>query len=438
MYAAGRGGGPHASLKALSVLELSANPLPSGWIDLSKTARLDDFRRMVSQVQGSSEHFEAKVILVGRGRVGKTCLLDASRGRVPRQNQSSTEGIDIERIPIVGTHQGRPVTLNFWDFGGQSKYEITHQFFFTPDTVYLVLWEPRTGPEAVEAWLELIHQRVGPSARVILVKSHAVSDDRSIDLPRQDLLERYGSMISGFFEVDTFVEDSRGNRHGVNALLARIAELACSWPHSMPPDWIDARTAIRELADSWITIDEFRRITRSRGLDDGDSATLLRLMNIHGHVVSYDWTPSDLEGTRAILDEIVVLRPEDLAKAIGFVLTDPAVNQNRGVLEHTELARIWAARQDPPVFPREIHVDLVRLMERYDVCHRLRDHHGRFVPRSLVPQLLGAVQEPANLPWSPGQQSDGIATEVNVVVSPQSELRGLFTLGNSSAPSLLA
>ena len=73
---------------------------------------------------------EAKLILIGEGEVGKTCLMDALLGR-PWKEHDTTHGIEIKPIKVIDPDNKKEITLNGWDFGGQQVYRPTHQLFFS-------------------------------------------------------------------------------------------------------------------------------------------------------------------------------------------------------------------------------------------------------------------------------------------------------------------
>jgi internalin A len=74
---------------------------------------------------------EAKLILVGRGAVGKTSIVNRLvHGKFRVENK--TEGIKITEWPLAVGKAKDEVRLNVWDFGGQEIMHATHQFFLTP------------------------------------------------------------------------------------------------------------------------------------------------------------------------------------------------------------------------------------------------------------------------------------------------------------------
>jgi internalin A len=84
--------------------------------------------------QGMEYLYEAKMLIVGQPRAGKTSLrhklLDS---KLPLPNEEeTTRGIDINRLTFdVADKNGNPRAFyyNVWDFGGQHIYQTTHQFF---------------------------------------------------------------------------------------------------------------------------------------------------------------------------------------------------------------------------------------------------------------------------------------------------------------------
>ncbi|MGE5610297.1 MAG: GTP-binding protein, partial [Bacillota bacterium] len=70
---------------------------------------------------------EAKMILVGRGEVGKTSLVRRLLGKGFDPKQGKTQGIQIAPWPLsLRPHE--KVLLHIWDFGGQEIMHATHQF----------------------------------------------------------------------------------------------------------------------------------------------------------------------------------------------------------------------------------------------------------------------------------------------------------------------
>ena len=68
----------------------------------------------------STYDYEVKLILLGNGAVGKTCLLNALLDNFFDVEQSKTEGIDI--VDWMAEKEGHKICFHIWDFGGQEIY----------------------------------------------------------------------------------------------------------------------------------------------------------------------------------------------------------------------------------------------------------------------------------------------------------------------------
>ena len=139
------------------------------------------------------------------------------------------QDLDLQNNQLTALPAETVIQFNCWDFGGQAVYRVTHQFFFSPRAVYLLLWEPRMGVEQgqVEAWLKLLRLRVGETAKVIVVSTHCRSGERIARIDKPVFQRDFGKMIVAFHEVDSLVPDpATGEMVGVAELKELIAETA--------------------------------------------------------------------------------------------------------------------------------------------------------------------------------------------------------------------
>ena len=97
-----------------------------------------------------------------------------------------------------------------------------------------------------------------------------------------------------------------------------------------------------------------------------------------------------------------------MTKAISLVLEDEVTRERQGILEHTELVRIWAVDEQGQPYHSTLHPIFLRLMERFDLCYQIAPEWSmQPVTRSLIPQLL-PYQPPSSLPvWSTEDMSAG-------------------------------
>ena len=150
-----------AKLAKLDSINLDDNPLNSELAAVYNDG-LDAVKRYLrAKAEAQVILNEAKLILIGEGEVGKSCLLGALRGDEWVEKRDTTHGIEIKPVKANDPATGTEITLNGWDFGGQRVYRPTHQLFFSAPAVYLVVWKPREGPQQgfVKEWLKLVKHR---------------------------------------------------------------------------------------------------------------------------------------------------------------------------------------------------------------------------------------------------------------------------------------
>jgi Leucine-rich repeat (LRR) protein len=177
-----------AQLKYLKIIDLNGNPL-NPELDAAHNEGIEAIKRYLrAKLAAQVKLNEAKLILIGEGEVGKSCLLGALRGDPWVENNPTTHGIEIKPVKVTDPNTGTEITLNGWDFGGQRVYRPTHQLFFSAPAVYLVVWKPREGPQQgfVKEWITLIKHRA-PEAKILVVATHGGPKQRQPDIDRQEI-----------------------------------------------------------------------------------------------------------------------------------------------------------------------------------------------------------------------------------------------------------
>ena len=300
-------------LKNGLTLDLSGNPLLNPLRELIGRGS-DALAAYLVSLEDVVEQFEAKVLLVGEGNVGKTSLVASLLGAPFVENRETTHGIEIHPLILRHPNQDVDMTIWTWDSGGQEVYRITHQFFFSRRALYLMVWNSPEGQEQneVEGWLRRIRLRVGSECRAIVVATH--SDERQPELDFPQLQRTLPGMLAGQCAIDNL----SGN--GIDQLRKMIADEAARLPQMgqlLSRRWIAAREEIGALAESepQIPYEQFVSLCTRCGVTGDQVGTLVNLLHDLGQVIYY----GDDEGLR----DLVVLNPEWLTKAISHVLEDP-------------------------------------------------------------------------------------------------------------------
>ena len=171
----------------------------------------------------------AKVVLVGEGRVGKSCLaLRMVQDRY--EEMDSTHGMRFWTMPATShapassaPHVRREIIL--WDMGGQSEYQLVHQLFLRDSALALMVMEPGRGDQALdemEGWNQrLLAQEGSRSIRKLLVGAKMDSAEAPANLPAiEEVVRRC--------QFTAYVPTSSRTGKGVPELKAALAQ-AIDW-----------------------------------------------------------------------------------------------------------------------------------------------------------------------------------------------------------------
>ena len=331
---------------------------------------------------------EAKLILVGEGEVGKSCLLGALRNDEWEEGRPTTHGIEIKPVQVTDPNSKKEITLNGWDFGGQRVYRPTHQLFFSAPAVYLVVWKPREGPQQgfVKEWIQLVKRRE-PTAKILVVATHGGPQQRQPDIDRQELWDLFGKdTVLNFFFVES-KPDEKGERRGIEELKRAIARVASSLPEvgrSVPKSFQEAWQALQDTGAAYLPLERVLAICHEHKMDDELARLFVTISHRLGHLIHYEHDPA--------LRDIVVLKPNWLSNAISFVLDDEQTRKGHGLVRFARLSQLWndPARAEEFRYPPELHPVFLRLMERFDLSYRVAglSPNGDSDPQSLIAQLV--------------------------------------------------
>jgi GTPase SAR1 family protein len=376
-----------ANLDYLYYIDISHNPL-NPELAAAYEQGLDAVKAYLRAKADSIILNEAKLILIGEGEVGKSCLLGALRGDPWEEGRPTTHGIEIKTLAVTDQASGKELTLNGWDFGGQRVYRPTHQLFFSAPAVYLVVWKPREGPQQgfVREWIQLVKRRE-PDAKILVVATHGGPQQRQPDIDRQELWDCFGKdTVLDFFFVES-KPDADGGRRGIEELKREIAKTAVALPEvgrSVPKSFQQVRHDLQAIGKPFLPLEQVLAVCRDRSMDDETARLFITISHRLGHLIHYEHDPA--------LRDLVILKPDWLATAISFVLDDEATRNRQGLVRLSRLSQLWndAAREAEFRYPAELHPVFLRLMERFDLSYRAAEPGAKNEsdPLSLIAQLV--------------------------------------------------
>src|ERR1035437_9648884 len=327
-----------------------------------------------AQRSGAKPLNEAKLILVGRGGVGKTSLVKTLMTGEFKSSEEPTEGIKISdwRCPRNPTEN---VTLHMWDFGGQEMMHATHQFFLTARTLYLLVLERRGGgcDEEADYWFRLICTFGGTDAPVVIVLNK--QQLAPFDVNRGAWLEKYAGNIKAFVETDC--ADPKSIARLKDRTQEQLSGLK-SLQEKFPTRWFAIKEKLAHMKDNYVSIADYRALCRTNGEVDPEKQDLLSgFLHDLGIALNYRNDPR--------LRFAYVLKPEWVTKGIYALLH--AFVTAKGIFTPAEAAQVLA-RQGYSVEAADF---LLGLMERFELSFPLPGPRQQI----LIPQLLDDQQTPA-------------------------------------------
>ncbi|GAB3750042.1 COR domain-containing protein [Spirosoma pomorum] len=360
---------------------------------------LKNYTQEVRLSKTTDKIFEAKMIFVGQGEVGKTSLMRKllnKHYKLVEGKEPTTHGININKWNVDISYSDdeiydnyysygegvnvlnddylfddydnayKTATINIWDFGGQEIYYSTHQFFLTKRSIYIFVWDARREEEyrSFEYWFNTINI-LSESSPVIIVMNK--SDVRTKHIDEKSLQKRFPN-IKGFYQVSC-LDDS-----GLNKLSIGIADTFKELPHlgdRLPKVWVDIRQELVSQDSNYITYDEYATICLIKGINKNRAKYLAEYFHDLGDILHYEHDQ--------VLKNLVILNPDWATNAFYKLIDSKKIQRNDGQFSLEDLEEVWDKKQYPPAK----HIELIRLMERFEICFNLL---GTF--KYIIPELL--------------------------------------------------
>jgi internalin A len=324
---------------------------------------------------------EAKLILVGRGAVGKTSLVNRLVHEI-FQDEKKTEGIKITKWKIR-LHTDEDVQLNVWDFGGQEIMHATHQFFLTQRSLYILVLNGREGGEDMEAeyWLKLI-ESFGDESPVIVVLNKI--KEHPFDLNRRALLQKYSFIVRDSF-IRTDCEDGMGCAE-LRRIIERETDRLEHLRDGFPESWFSIKDRLAHIEKNYLGFDEYRDICLQLG-EKGKAAqdALAGYLHNLGIALNYKDDPR--------LQDTHVLNPHWVTNGIYKILNSEKLEEQKGEIRLNDLSKILNETE----YPRSMHRFIFDLMKKFELCFSFPDDECHY----LIPELLDKQEPEAAAAFKP-------------------------------------
>lgn len=396
----------------LGTLELEDNPLHPELAAAYKEG-IDAVKRYLQELaKGAKRRYEAKLLILGDGNEGKTCVSRAVRN-LPFQPQVTTRGVDVEQWkfehPDDKGDADKQITLNIWDFEGQEINHQTHQFFLSAQALYLLVFKCRDQflMDRAEYWLDTIRARA-PEAKVAIVITQ--SEERMPYVPQDKLQTQYGDLLAkGKWLFAVGCKDNSGIddlQMSLKRWAADLEFMGREWPTSYgkAEEAINARA---KTGATYISRSQLYDIFRGCQIDESIFKDLAGAMSILGVMTEFPDCPD--------LHDFIVLQPQWLTKAISEIMEDRQLASDKGEIALQRMEVIWDEKGYVGLFPT-FH----NCMKEFELCYDLED-----ASRSCLVPLRFGYEKP-EVRWSLSDNVKERRVEYKLKIRPPMGLMSRF------------
>ncbi len=317
-------------------INLYGNPLESPPLQVVKQGN-DAIRKYFKDIEkeGTDYIYEAKLLILGEPGAGKTTFARKIKDKTARmpEEEETTRGIDVKKWKFIYNiyNQGEmEITVNIWDFGGQSIYKATHRFFLTHRSFYTILADARKENTDFYYWLHTV-ELFGEESPVLIVINE--KEDRKRDLPYQKLQIRF-SHLKDKKEVNFKNTDERFDNL-MDKLKYEISHLK-HIGDPIPANWKKVREEIAELEnEKVISLKTYRELCTKHQLtvhkDQDIVCEFFNDLGIFLHFKNDD-----------VLHRLIFVDKEWVLDAAYMILDDKSLAKKQGRFERSDIEMIFS------------------------------------------------------------------------------------------------
>ncbi len=360
-----------AQLRNLTHLDVNKNPLTFPPLEIVSQGLPAIINYLKNSGRGGQTLYEGKLLVVGQGGVGKTCLIKRLTTDKYSGNEASTKGITIQSWKIHSpTTPQTEMSLNVWDFGGQEIYHATHQFFLTQRSLYILVWDARQEEEyaRIDYWMKTIRTFAEESPIMIVMNK---ADERDKDLNIRELKTRSPQIIA-------FRKVSAKEGQGIEELRKFIGRQAWELPLMgtfWPSSWLSVRKALKSSPRYHLPYPNYLQVCQKVGIGESEARTLSRYLHDLGIILHFQ--------DDKLLKETIILKPEWGTNAVYKVLDAKSVQERNGILLESDLPKIWTHRA---MYPKETYATILRLMANFEISFPFGKEGRHIVAGFLSPK----------------------------------------------------
>ena len=359
-------------------INVKDNPLTNPPIEIVKQGNkaILNYWQQIEEQGGTQTINEAKLIIVGEGKSGKTTLfhklIDPAYTLKPLDE---THGINIHE----GLVMKDGFRANIWDFGGQELQYMTHQFFLTPRALYILLMDARAESPNLAYWFKIIsllgRDSDGEKVSLLLVSNKRKGSTGTSAY--HEILKHYEKDFDyQALEVDFNENDTRWACLK-QMIQHRLSELTIV-KNELPKQWNIVREALRAEAKTknYISTDRLGEICSLHQVNTEQSQfQLTQYLHQLGSLLHFQNDPD--------LSDTVILSPEWAVEGVYTVLKSALIKEEKkGKFKAEDIFTILKSKN----YTHSDCSKILKLMSKnnFDVCYQ--SENGYYVAAQLLPE----------------------------------------------------
>jgi hypothetical protein len=163
--------------------------------------------------------------------------------------------------------------------------------------------------------------------------------------------------------------------------IPELTETICmalsQMPHlldKLPKRWMDIRADLKARSEDYITQEDYFAVCRSHQMDKERALFLSDYLHDLGIILHFRLDP--------VLADTVILKPEWATGAVYALIDSLEIQQNKGRFKRVHLDRYW----DTKKYPAEKYAQLLRLIEKFELCFNVVGTDDYILPELLPTQ----------------------------------------------------
>ncbi|EFA82412.1 leucine-rich repeat-containing protein [Heterostelium album PN500] len=262
-------------------------------------------------------------------------------------------------------------------FNSPDIYHNTHQFFLSERAFYLITFDINKDPLAsgIDFWVNSIKAKA-PTAPIYIVATHldAIHHSSGGDVIMKALHNVEAFLNARYLEVTGVIGVSCHTQRNIDLLKQEILTTLIqqqTWINEkIPLTYASLETSLLEEAKkrmppivSWSEYCNIAKLVNITSQEKLVRAT--QTLHRWGSIMWFDDEKSSLK-------DIVILSPQWLSDCFAaLVLAKHSYISSDSILNLKKLRLIWKA----PIVPEEIHITLIKILERLQVLYSLKDQN---------------------------------------------------------------